>query len=230
MAYPVLDTSFVKFVRGPGWKKTPHYNTVTQKPAAGRGVVTASLVPYPTWDFEVHIEWARGDEKTPTSIIAAFMDVYMQCLGSGGFFLVADPNDNAITTGAGIMLNVTPGAGTPMGTTGDGVSTMFQLARTIGPSGLAQDIIQNVNGSPTSVNINGSPTVAYSISSTGVVTFTSAPTGTLSWGGNFYYLCQFTEDTLQDLARVGAIPNVVTPAVMDGLWSCGNIKFSSVFI
>ena len=231
--YPVLDTSFIQFVRGPGWHKTPHFNTITHKPGAGRGVVTASLVPYPTWDFECNIEWARGDEKTPTSIIMAFLDVYMQCLGSGQFFLVPDPNDHIVPSTAGVLLNVTPGAANPMSTFGDGVSTQFQLARILGPSGKAIDIIQNLNGSPT-LYVNGTPNYAYSISSTGAITFNPSlyiPSSTdeLTWSGNFYFLCQFNEDSLADLSRVGVIANELTPAVMDGLWSCGNIKFSSIF-
>ena len=42
------------------------------------------------------------------------------------------------------MLNVTSGAAAPMGTTGDGTSTQFQLARSIG--GVAWDGDQNLNG------------------------------------------------------------------------------------
>lgn len=228
MSYPVLSPS-IQFAR-PAWRKTPHFNTITQKPAAVRGIVTASLVPYPTWDFEVELVWTRGDERTPTSIIAAFLDIFMQCLGSGVFFLITDPNDNTVSANAGTMLNVTPGAAAPMGVVGDGVSTQFQLARIIGPSGLSIDILQNVSIS--TLNVNGSPTSSYSVSDTGVITFVTAPAlnASLSWSGGFQYLCQFTEDTLSDLGRVGVIPNVLTPSVMDGLWSCGNIKFSSIFV
>lgn len=230
MSYPVFYST-IPFTRGPGWHKTAHFNTLTQKPVAGRGVVTASLVPYPTWDFEVSIEWVRGDESTPASIIASFLDIYGQCLGSGQFFLFTDPRDNTIAQGVSAMLNTTPGAAVPMGTTGDGVSTQFQLARTIGPSGLFLDIIQNVNGTPI-IYVGGTPTLAYSISSTGVITFNTAPANnaTLQWSGAFYFLCQFAEDSLADLSRVGCIPNLDNPSDFDGLWSCGNIKFSSVFI
>jgi len=167
------------------------------------------------------------------SIIAAFFDIYMQSLGSGQFFLIADPRDNTVSPGSGVLLNVTPGAASPMSQFGDGTSTQFQLARIIGPSGLAIDIIQNVNGSPT-LYINGEAFYGYSISEFGVITFNPSiyvpqPTDELTWSGQFYFLCQFSEDTLADLARVGTTPNVYDPATQEGLWTCGNIKFSSIF-
>lgn len=232
MAYPIFPAN-VQLAR-PAFKQTPHWNTITHKPAAGRGVVTASLVPFPTWDFEVSMVWSRGSLSTPLSVVAAFVDLYMQCYGAAGFFLFARPGDNVVAPSAGVMLNVTPGAANPMGTYGDGVSTQFQLARIIGPSGLSFDIIQNLNGNPT-LYVNGEPTYAYSISGTGVVTFNPSvyvpsPTDTLTWSGGFYYLCQFSEDTLSDLAQVGVLPDIADPALFDGLWMCGNIKFSSVFV
>ena len=232
MSYPIFSAS-IPF-RRPELKKTPHYNTITHKPAAGRGVVTVSLMPYPTWDFEAIIEWVRGNEATPTSIIAAFLDVYMQCLGSGGFFLIQDTRDYTVASTAGVLLNVTPGAAAPMANHGDGSSTEFQLARTIGLSGKAVDIIQNLNGTPT-LYVNGSANYDWGIDDTGVVSFNPSlfvpgPTDVLTWAGSFYYLCQFSEDTLADLARVGVIPNKLTPSVMDDLWTVGNIRFSSVFV
>jgi hypothetical protein len=213
------------------WHKTPHFNTVTQKPAAVRGVVTASDTPYPTWDFKASLIFIEGDESNAASILAYFLDIYMQAHGEGGFFLIPDQNDNTVAVGNSAMLNVTPGASTPMGVTGDGVSKQFQLARTIGPSGLAIDVIQNLNGTPT-LYVNGSPTAAYTISTTAVVTFTTAPSegATLKWSGGFYFLCQFADDTQADLARIGCIPDALNPANLDGLWSCGDIKFSSVFV
>ena len=233
MSYPVFPSS-VPLAR-PSFKQTPHFNTNTQKPAAVRGIVTASLVPYPTWDFECEMTWSRGDLQTPLSVVAAFVDVYMQCLGSGGFFLFPAPApDNTVALASGVMLNVTPGAAAPMSIVGDGVSEQFQLARSIGPSGLSYDIIQNINGTP-NIYVNGVQTHAFSISSTGVVSFnpsleTPGVGASLTWSGGFYYLCQFSEDTLADLARMGVIPNKITPAVMDSLWTCGGIKFSSVFV
>ena len=99
---------------------------------------------------------------------------------------------------------------------------------------MAIDIIQQVNGTPT-LYVNGAANYDWGIDGLGVITFspslyTPSPSDVLTWAGSFYYLCEFSDDTLADLARVGVIPNVITPAVMDGLWSCGNIKFESIFI
>ena len=223
MSYPLMPSN-MPWVRAAGLHKTPHFNTITMKPAAGRGVVTASLVPYATWDFEVALSMAIGSESDSESIVNAFVGVFLQCQGATGFFLFTDPNDNVIPQANGTMLNVTPGAATPMGNEGDGSSTQFQLARIIGGG---YDIIQNVNGTPT-LYVNGSLTTSYSVSSTGVITFETAPpaTATLQWTGSFYYLCQFAEDTLKDLSRMYAYG----PNIADSLWDCGDIRFSSVFI
>jgi len=232
MSYPIFPST-VKFKR-PAWRKTPHYNTVKQETAVHRGTSTASLMAYPTWDFEAELILTKGDESNAASVLAAFLDVYMQCLGQGGLFLISDPNDNTVAQAAGVLLNVTPGAATPMGKTGDGVSTQFQLARTIGTSGKAVDIIQNVVGTPT-VYVNGI-SEPCSISATGVVTFNPSVYGpppsnaSLAWAGSFYFLCRFDKDTLGDLARMGTIPDASGPNGFDGLWECGNIRFSSEFV
>jgi hypothetical protein len=136
---------------------------------------------------------------------------------------MTDTNDSSVSLANSGMLNVTPGAATPMGMTGDGTSTQFQLARQIGAGGW--DVIQNNNGNPTSVRVNGTPTGAYSLSSTGVVTFSSAPASSanLTWAGDIYFLCRFTDDSLADLARTGF-------NATSALWSVSNIKFESVLI
>jgi uncharacterized protein (TIGR02217 family) len=146
----------------------------------------------------------------------------MQTQGSAGLFLFTDPQDNTVTQSTGIMLNVTAGAGTPMGQTGDGASTKFQLARLIGGSGV--DVIQNLNGSIT-VKVNGSTVVPASVSSTGVVTFTAAPASfaNLTWSGSFYFLCRLDADTL-DSTR-----SFTTNSGIDQ-WDFASIKFSSEFL
>jgi hypothetical protein len=141
----------------------------------------------------------------------------MACCGAGSFFLFTDPNDNAIEDN-GVLLNVTPGAA-PMGQTGDGTSTQFQLARTIGQ---AVDILQNVTGAVFFVN---GAAVSGTLSPTGLIVLDAAPPigAVLAWKGTFQYLCQFADDTLKDLARV-------TKNSGGFLWSCSSIAFESVFV
>lgn len=202
-----------------GFKKSPDFNTVYQKTAAGRGDSAFALKPYPTWNFSVDLNYVLGGEAIAGSVLQSFLGTFIACCGGATYFLFTDPNDSAVITTGSLALNVTPGAATPMGTVGDGVSTQFQLARSIGQG---TDIIQNVGS--LQVFVNGSA-ASYSVSSTGVVTFTSAPGvgATITWSGTFQYLCKFTDDTLQDLARVSKNSSGF-------LWQCSSIKFESRFV
>jgi hypothetical protein len=227
MAYPVMDTSVPWSLVKSGFHKSPHFENDTQKARTGH---RSTLVyrPYPTWDFEVDLNFVSGGEAVQYSVLQLFLGCYIACCGGGGFFLFTDPNDNAVEANpnddAGqanqsLLLNVTPGAAAPMGTKGDGVSTKFQLARTIG---MGVDILQNVVNPLVYVN---NVQAAGTVDAKGVMTFTTAPpaNASLSWSGNFQYLCQFTEDTLKDLARVSKNSNGF-------LWSCSSVAFESLFV
>lgn len=78
---------------------------------------------------------------------------------------------------------------------GDGSTTAFQLTRTLA-AGFVEPIM-NLNGTP-SIFDNGSLVNPsnYTISATGLVTFTVAPTSghTLTWTGNYYFRCRFLAD------------------------------------
>ena len=219
---PSLPISMAK-----GLKKIPNYNTVLQKNAAGRGNSSISLMPYPTWDFEFDLDRIQGNESSAASTLAAFLGTFMACNGQANLFLFTDPQDNRVSYTNSGMLDVTPGSATPMSSQGNGVSTQFQLARSIG--GLAWDIIQNLNGSIT-VQVNGSTVIPASISSKGVVTFTTAPgtaspytPATLTWSGAFYYACRFAEDTV-DMTRVFTVNSGTD------IWDVDSIRFQSEFV
>ena len=219
MAYPVMNPGVKWSLVKSGFHKSPHFNNEIQKPAAGRGRSSITMMPYPAWDFEVDLNVVQGGEAVYGSVLQWFLGCYIACCGSGGFFLFTDPNDNAVVVGQSCLLNVTPGAAAPMGQLGDGTSKTYQLAR---PIGQGVDILQNVSG--VTVYVNGSPVTA-TVGSTGVVTFSSAPAANaaLTWAGSFQYLCQFSDDTLKDLARVSKNSNGF-------LWSCSSIAFESVFV
>ena len=220
MSIPILSNFPIAMSKG--LKKNPISNSVVQRPAAGKGVAAASLQPYPTWSFEFDADCITGNEATVSSTIATFMGLHIASNGRTFPFLFLDPQDSTVTQGTSAMLNVTVGAAAPMGLKGDGVSTQFQLARVIG--GIGYDIIQNVVGTPV-VYVNGSVTVAFSISSTGVITFTSAPASNalLTWTGSFYFYVRFDEDTL-DCTRV------YTQNSGADIWDVSAIKFTSEFI
>jgi hypothetical protein len=215
--YPTMSIEVPWSLVKSGFKKTPHFNTQTQKPAAGRGRSSISFMPYATWDFELDLNYVQGGERMQYSVLQRFLGCYMATCGAGGFFWFTDPNDNSVEDQS-TMLNVTPGANAPMGQLVDGVSTQFQLARLVDQG---VDVLQNV------VNpvffVNGA--AATGSLSAGVVTFDAAPPvgAILTWQGSFQYLCQFNEDTLKDLARV-------TKNSTGFLWSCSSIAFESVFV
>lgn len=220
MPYPVMSTIVPWGLVKSGFKKTPDFNTVFQKTAASRGDSSYSLKPYPTWNFELDLSFVLGGEAVAGSVLQSFLGTFIACCGGASYFLFTDPNDNAVTQANGIALNVTPGAAAPMGITGDGASTQFQLARSIGQG---VDVLQNVGS--LQVYINGVLTSAYTVNGTGVVTFTSAPGAgaTITWAGTFQYLCRFTDDSLQDLARVSKNSS-------GWIWQCSAIKFESKFV
>jgi hypothetical protein len=223
MSFPVMSTTVPWSLVKNGFHKTPHYNSVDQLPAAGRGRSTFGLMPYPTWDFNLDLNYVLGGESVQGSVLASFLSCYMLCCGGAGFFLFTDPNDSAVTLAGSAMLNVTPGAALPMGQVGDGTSTKFQLARKIGT---APDIQQNVIVTQVQVaGVTKALGTDYSLSSTGVITFVVAPAASaaLTWAGSFQYLCKFTDDTLRDLARVSKNSGGF-------LWSCSSIQFESVFV
>lgn len=223
MSYPILASSVTWKLED--YKKTPRFNSVVQKTAAERGNSAIALMPYPVWDFNVELPANESSILTSSSIISQFLGAFGAAQGQGNLFLYSDDTDNQVTTAMSGMLDVTASSATPMGTVGNGTSTEFQLVRSLG--GLSWDVIQNLNGAP-NIYVNGTlKTVStdYTISSAGVVTFTSAPSdsATLTWSGNFYFLCRFAQDSFKNLSMIGY--NQTGP-----LWTCSDIAFSSEFI
>lgn len=220
MTYPVMSTSIPWSLVKSGFHKSPSFAdaSLTHKAPTGHRS-SLSLKPYATWNFEVDLNRVLGGESIQGSILQSFLGCYLATNGGAGFFLFTDPNDNAVTTVEGCMLNVTPGAATPMGETGDGISTKFQLARSIGQG---TDIIQQASN--VLVYVDGVEAAA-TIGDSGIVTFASAPAigKALTWSGSFRYLCQFADDTLKDLSRMDKNAS-------GWLWSCGSIAFESLFI
>jgi uncharacterized protein (TIGR02217 family) len=172
-----------------GLKKSPSFNTIRQKGPAGVSSGLA-LKPYPTWDFEFSLDSVVGHESTAETVVAQFLGTYMATAGGANLFLFTDPQDHSA-------------ANAQFGT-GDGVTTAFQLSRNIFG---AVDIIQNLFGTP-NIFVGGVLTVPTSISNTGVVTLAAAPANNvaLTWSGDFYYLCRFSEDTI-DATRAFTIGN-----------------------
>ena len=103
--------------------------------------------------------------------------------------------------------------------TADGVTTTFQLVRTVGagsPSPFTEPVYV-LNGTP-QVLVNGAAATGWSVGQYGQVTFSTPPpeNAALSWSGSFLYWCRFSQDQL-------------SPAQMvQSLWSVDGLAFESL--
>lgn len=161
------------------------------------------MMPYCRWQFGFDVDYLFGAVNDPSvqPWLYNVLGFWMQQQGQAAAWLYSDPFDNSVTN-------------SQFGT-GDGVTTSFQLTRSVGS---AEDIIQNVNGTP-SIYVAGtaeSPTV----SSTGMVTFAAAPAkgAALTWSGSFYFLCRFIDDKM------------ALQMDMANYWSLSNMRFTSLIL
>jgi len=178
----------------------------------------------PIWQFELTFD---GLDATATAqygglgaqSLQSMMGLFLQCQGQYGAFLFYDATDYRVS-------------GQLFGT-GDGTTTSFQLARSLG--GFNEPVIAPVTSATTlffssaasvaataPVITNNGATVAaanYAISTPGgVVTFVSAPASgaALAWSGYFGFLCRFDGDDL-DFEQF-----------MANLWRAQSVKFRSL--
>ncbi|MDR3414218.1 MAG: DUF2460 domain-containing protein [Formivibrio sp.] len=180
---------------------SPRFSTKIQSAISGRET-RAAFMAYPLWDITLAYEFLRSNGAFPElDTLAGF---FMQMKGSWDSFLISIPNDNAVTDMQFGM--------------GNGVQTVFQLTRTRGAGGFGftepcqnPAALTNIKGNGSVISSGG-----YSIGSTGLITFVTAPAvGTaLTWSGSFYYRCRFVNDTA-DFSRF-----------MQDLWSLGSIKMT----
>ena len=180
------------------------FSTIIQKPVSGRGEIRASLQPYPLWKIEYEMNFARGGEQTANSVYQYVLGFFMSVGGQFSDFLYFDPYDNNVTDA---LLAI-----------GDGATQVFQLTR---PIGIGTDIVQNLNGNPV-ISANGTvvSSSAYTISSTGIVQFTTAPASgvVLTWTGAYYYRVRFGDDSTTFEQQFSQI------------WNNGKITLQSVIL
>lgn len=181
-------------------RRTPIWRTVRQDSVGGQSPRFAQW-SYPRWRYEVPLEVLRthGSYTEMQSLIGFVNGL----AGAAGTFTYADPYDGTVTA-------------QNFGT-GDGSDTTFQLVRTLGSF---TEPVYAPTGTP-SIYVNAvlkTVTTDYTIGSTGIVTFTSAPAAAaaLTWTGAFSWLCQLDEDETElqqdDSYR----------------WSVGSLKFTTI--
>ena len=210
---------------GQGWgvHKKPTFATTIASHVSAREVRSAHYAN-PVWQFELTFD---GLDATATAqygglgaqSLQSMMGLFLQCQGQYGAFLFYDATDYRVS-------------GQLFGT-GDGTTTSFQLARSLG--GFNEPVIAPVTSATTlffssaasvaataPVITNNGATVAaanYAISTPGgVVTFASAPASgaALAWSGYFGFLCRFDGDDL-DFEQF-----------MANLWRAQSVKFRSL--
>lgn len=199
-----MSSAVLPALPGLAWNITrkPRFKTNVYEANSGREVRTTMQV-YPLYDFLLPYEFLRASSAyLELQLLEAF---FLSRQGSLDSFLYTDTLDCSVT-------DAQFGVGT-------GAQTQFQLTRPFGSFGVFfSEPVQNVNVL-TNIKKAGvaqtSPT-NYSISSTGLVTFVSAPASgaALTWSGTYYYRCRFLEDEFE------------TNNFMQYLWEHGGLKFT----
>jgi uncharacterized protein (TIGR02217 family) len=194
--------------RGLTWdvKKTPNFSTFIQQGASGREVRVTKRVN-PVWEFEFNYSILDDTfiDGSGYSELRDLMGFFLQRQGAYDSFLYTDPTDNSIT-------NQSLG-------TGDGSTTQFQMVRNFGGF---LETIQNINVI-TNLKVNGvtqNNPANYSINSTGLITFVTAPPNlaTITTTFSYYYRLRFKED-MQDFNEF-----------VSNLWEAQQVRLVSVKI
>lgn len=181
-----------------GYVRKPVFNTKIQ-PSVSGNELRGKFQQYPTYTFDLPIEVIRDSASLPE--LKALFGFFLSRNGSFDSFLYTDPDDCAVID-------------MPFGL-GDGVTKDFQLTRAYGANGNTfAEPVQNVNAI-TAIKDAGTVTAAYTINSTGKVSFTTAPAvgHVLTWTGTFYYRCRFLYDEA-DFTKMS-----------QGLWELKKLSF-----
>lgn len=164
--------------------KAPEFSTKIQT-SVGQSEVRAAFSPYPIRKYSLQYNFLRS--YGAFTELATLYGFFCARQGSYDSFLYDDPEDDAIADVAPYM---TFG-------TGDGVTTAFQLGRSLGSF---FEPVYNTHSTPKIYIANVLKTSGpdYTISASGLVTFTSAPgLGlALAWSGTYYWRCRFEDDSL----------------------------------
>jgi uncharacterized protein (TIGR02217 family) len=160
---------------GSGWE--PRFSTKILTATSGREY-RASLMANPVYMLSLRYNFLRSSKQELQTLIGFFL----ARKGSYDSFLYEHPDDNA-------MVDQQIGAA-------NGSITSFQLLRAIGTGFI--EPVQNPK-SVDAIKVNGvlkTLGTDYTVSSTGLITFTAAPlTGAITWSGSYYYRARFADDS-----------------------------------
>ena len=176
--------------------KQPAFSTAIKTSVSGKEY-RAAFMQYPLWTFELTYEYLRNG--IAGNDLATLSGFFLARQGSFDSFLFTEPSDCAV-------------ADQQIGL-GDGITTTFQLIRALGTF---VEPVQNVNVL-NNIKIGGAVVSGstYNVSSTGLVTFTVAPTSgaNITSTGSYYYRVRFSQDSTQ------------FSQFMQDLWEAKKVQF-----
>lgn len=177
-----MSNSILPMFPGLSWgvQKRPIWSTNVADAISGRQYSLRRRL-YPVWQFRLPYEVLRANASLTE--LQQLVGFYNQRNGRYDDFLYLDPRENTATT-------------QPIGT-GDGVTTAWELLRSLGSF---SEPVGGVASGSLQVYLNGvlkTLGTDYTLSSDWrVITFTAPPgAGVLiTWTGTFYYRCRFVND------------------------------------
>jgi uncharacterized protein (TIGR02217 family) len=207
-----MSTQVLPALAGLGFDvvRQPRWSNSTQRSVSGK-TTRIAYWNYPLWTWTLKFDFLRAD---PTNVEWQQLVSFFNSM-RGGFdsFLFDDVDDDGVT-------------GQTIGT-GAGATTTFQLVRSMSgfvepiyapdTTGAIGSIAENVyvNGVPKTINVDYTVS-AWGTAAPGVVTFTSAPTGTITADFNYYWPCRFATDSM-DFTKF-----------MKQLWRGDKVAFESI--
>jgi uncharacterized protein (TIGR02217 family) len=175
-----MSDMFLPTLPGLSWNttKAPRFNTKVQT-SVNLSELRSSFAATPVYDFTRSYDLLR--DNTADDELHELGGFFMARYGSWDKWLFADPDDSIA------LLE-------PFDT-GDGVTVAFQLQRTFG---VFIEPVCNVAAAPLiyKAGVLQTVTTDYTVSATGLVTFTTAPAAAaaLTWSGTYYFRCRFEQD------------------------------------
>jgi len=179
-------------------EKTAVWSTKIQPVVSGKET-RIGFWSYPIWQYSIGYDILRSDDVNAE--LQSLLGFFNAHRGAFDDWLFYDPDDFA-------AVNQQFG-------TGDGTTTVFQLARSYG--GVYEPV--RATAGVAAVTDNGSAAGSYSLDATsGVITFAVAPANghALRWTGTFYWRCRFMDD------------QITASKFMQNFWETKTLRFQSV--
>lgn len=154
-------------------EKEAEFNTIIQR-SVSLNELRATFTAAPIYRIRLQYELLRDDATY--NELKTLLGFYLARQGDFDSFLYLDPDDNTATQ-------------EDFGT-GNASRTQFQLTRAYGAF---TESVSNIGVSPQIYKDGVLQVSGYTVSSTGLVTFSVAPGNgvDLTWSGTYYYRCRF---------------------------------------